>query len=297
MLTFKKVEIDDLSIIKNAVLLSNSLLSDTSLGAIFLWRKHLKIEYSTCFDGIILRIGIGNAFNYLPPFVSSENIADAYTKIEEFERKNSSNIIRLYAVNEDDLEYLKSRYSNIEYSFDEKWSDYIYDANSLATFVGRKYNGQRNFTNRFKKTYPNYVLKEICNDNIAEIKNFLSNYYQKTKKDAVLFNEEKVRVSEILDNFNDFSFFGLLIKVDGNIVAMAIGEKKKDVLFIHIEKANTEYVGAYQMIVNEFAKRYSGDVKYINREDAAGDIGLITSKKSYHPIFMGNKNKVIIKDF
>lgn len=297
MLAFKKVEIEDLSIIKNAVLLSDSLLSDTSLGAIYLWRNHLKIEYSKCFNGIILRICIGKTCSYLPPFVSSEYLENAYAEIEEYERKNSNNIIKFYAVSEDDLDYLKSRYASAQYSYDEKWSDYIYDANSLATFVGRKYNGQRNFINRFKKNYPNYTLEEISNKNIIEIKDFLNAYYERTKKDAVLFNEEKVRVGEILDNFNDFSFLGLLIKVDGKIVAMSIGEKKKDVLFIHIEKANTEYVGAYQMIVKEFALAYSNDVKYINREDAAGDIGLITSKKSYHPIFMGNKNKVIIKDF
>ena len=86
--------------------------------------------------------------------------------------------------------------------------------------------------------------------------------------------------------------------MEDKIVALSIGEKRFNTLFIHVEKANVEYQGAYQMIVNEFAKKFVDDnICYINREDAAGDEGLIASKKSYHPVFMGDKYYVTVKEY
>lgn len=57
-----------------------------------------------------------------------------------------------------------------------------------------------------------------------------------------------------------------------------------DTLIIHIEKADIAYEGVYQALVNEYAKCFvTPGVRYINREEDAGDEGLRRSKESYHP--------------
>ena len=84
----------------------------------------------------------------------------------------------------------------------------------------------------------------------------------------------------------------MVIKFNEEIVSFAIGEKRDNVIFIHIEKADVNYAGAYQMIVNEFAKKFASDVEFINREDDAGDLGLRTSKQSYHPVSRPKKLNV-----
>ncbi|HPU63195.1 MAG TPA: phosphatidylglycerol lysyltransferase domain-containing protein, partial [Mobilitalea sp.] len=82
---------------------------------------------------------------------------------------------------------------------------------------------------------------------------------------------------------------------DGKIVAMSVGEIINDTLYCHIEKADRNYHGSYQMIVREFAKNTITDqVKYINREDDAGDEGLRKSKLSYHPYKLLNKYCVLV---
>ena len=83
--------------------------------------------------------------------------------------------------------------------------------------------------------------------------------------------------------------------LDGDrVIAISIGEKIGDTLFIHCEKALTEYHGIYQAVVQSFAKMYATDVKYINREEDDGVEGLRKSKLSYRPVFMLKKHSVEI---
>jgi hypothetical protein len=81
--------------------------------------------------------------------------------------------------------------------------------------------------------------------------------------------------------------------VDDKVVSISVGEIVYDTLFIHIEKADTDYHGAYQMIVNEYAKNISTpETKYINREEDVGREGLRISKMSYHPLRLLEKYTV-----
>ena len=58
-------------------------------------------------------------------------------------------------------------------------------------------------------------------------------------------------------------------------------EKKNSVV---TELTDIRYHGAYQMIVREFAKYACTDeIRYVNREDDAGDEGLRKSKLSWRP--------------
>ena len=63
-----------------------------------------------------------------------------------------------------------------------------------------------------------------------------------------------------------------------------------------IEKALPDYEGIYPAMVQEFAARFAADVKYINREDDAGDHGLRTSKTQYQPIEILDKYSVKVKN-
>ena len=99
----------------------------------------------------------------------------------------------------------------------------------------------------------------------------------------------------MLDNSDKYKFFGVMLKVDNEICAFSMGEKVKHTLFAHIEKADKTKRGAYPMIMNEFAKRFGSDMKYINREENAGDKGLEDSKLQYHPCTILNKHYVKVK--
>ncbi|MBO4467870.1 MAG: GNAT family N-acetyltransferase, partial [Clostridia bacterium] len=65
-----------------------------------------------------------------------------------------------------------------------------------------------------------------------------------------------------------------------------------------IEKALRRYDGIYPTIysgfVNLVAEQTGRPLKYINREDDSGDMGLRTSKEQYHPIVLAHKHLVHI---
>ena len=86
------------------------------------------------------------------------------------------------------------------------------------------------------------------------------------------------------------------IETEGTIVALAVGEVNGDTLYVHVEKARTDYTGAYQAIVSEFAQYAAQpDTLYINREDDSGDEGLRYSKMVYRPLRLLNKYWIAVK--
>ena len=151
------------------------------------------------------------------------------------------------------------------------WADYVYEAPDLINLSGRKYHGQKNHINYFKKTFPNYTFEDISETNMGEVKEFVTEFSKTESKESIIFEEELKKVQEVLDNNDKYKFFGLALKVDGKICAFSMGEIVNHTLFVHIEKADKTKRGSYPMIMNEFAKRHGEGVKYINREENAGD--------------------------
>lgn len=292
MLEFKKVGLEDIAIIKPYISSSKTIISDRTIGAIMIWRDCLGHSYAICDNALIVKFSLSNNSDvFLMPFVLDGNYNSSFNAIKEYCNKNDKKV-KFYAVDDDEVEIIKSYFGDVNVTYNDKWSDYVYNSQDIIALSGKKYHGQRNFVNRFKKLYDGYVIEDLSTVSIEEIKRFLTIYYENTVKESKLFNEERQKINEILDNYNKFDFCGLVIKYNNEIVSFAIGEKRDNVIFIHIEKANVNFVGAYQMIVNEYAKTFAFDVDYINREDDAGDLGLRTSKQSYHPVSRPKKLNV-----
>ena len=84
--------------------------------------------------------------------------------------------------------------------------------------------------------------------------------------------------------------------VDGKIVAFTYGAPVNNETFdTCVEKADTDYEGAYAMINNEFAKMIPEQYIYINREEDLGLDGLRKAKMSYQPHLLLEKYKLELK--
>ena len=82
------------------------------------------------------------------------------------------------------------------------------------------------------------------------------------------------------------------IELDGKLLAISLGEICGDTLVCHIEKGLPQYEGVYPAMVQSFAAAHGEGLRWINREDDAGDRGLRTSKLQYLPAGMGAKIRV-----
>jgi len=298
MLVFKKLDLSDIEKIKPCFALSKNRACDNTVGGTFIWRDFFGMEYAEYNHNFIFKGKFADNVTVfaMPLGENTGEITDSLRQIESYCEKNAIPMIICLAT-ESDLEIIGSVYPDITKTFESGWSDYLYNAQDLAILAGRKYSGQRNHINYFKRAYPDYEIREITADNIDGARVFLGKYIKENEKyykTIPALAEESEKIYEIFSNYALYGQTGIILYVGGAVIGFAVGEVAADTLYVHIEKADMQYRGAYQVLVNEFAKR-NDNILYINREDDAGDENLRISKLSYHPCDIIKKYTVEIK--
>ena len=289
MLSFKKLTMDDIETVRPYFKYTRSNNCDNSVGGSVMWADFFNTRYTIVDKTLIFLVSF---FEYKECFTVpiGESVSHALCIICQYCKENNIPL-QFVAATERDLACVEKKFE-VEKRLMPEWSDYIYEAEDLINLSGRKYHGQKNHINFFKKTYPNYVYEEINSNNIGEVKSFVIKFSETESKDSIIFEEELKKTLEVLDNNDKYKFFGLMLKVDGKVCAFSMGEIVNNTLLVHIEKADKSMRGSYPMIMNEFAKRYGKGMKYINREENAGDKGLENSKLQYHPCTILNKHYI-----
>jgi hypothetical protein len=294
MLSFEPITADNIMKTAEYFKYKISRTSDYTLGAMYMWRDFYKSSFTIYDDMILYKVKFLNRTSFTFP-VGGGSLDKAMEALRDYCKVND---IPLWfcTVPEEAIPVLVDQYKGtIPGTPSRDWADYLYQAQDLAEMAGRRFSGQRNHINKFKKLFPDYTYHRITADNHQRVVDFLIDYEKNHSKNASLAQEELKRTLELIPYLNKFNLPGGFIEVDGNVVAISIGEIVKDTLYCHIEKANREYPGSYQMIVKEFASdMYQYGIQYINREEDVGDEGLRTSKLSYHPIQLLDKYCVLV---
>ena len=142
------------------------------------------------------------------------------------------------------------------------------------------------------KSYPNYEFLPFGKEDLPAVYAFLEEHKALAPRSEEGLTEYDWCV-RLLDAMDELPLLTAMIRVDGKIVAVSVGEVLNDTLIIHIEKALPSYSGVYPTMCSLFAAYYGKDVTYINREDDAGDPGLRTSKMQYQPIELLEKRMAV----
>ncbi len=174
------------------------------------------------------------------------------------------------------------------------WADYLYDREAFVRLSGKKYHGKRNFVNRFQKEYREAALVPVTEGNRTAALDFVKRQYAAFGNKNDMAAAEQDAILELLSAKALWGLDGALLTVADDVVGVTVGEKVGDTLYVHIEKADTAYVGAYPMLATAFAARYP-DARYINREEDMGDEDLARSKESWHPVEKLPKYTVLVK--
>jgi hypothetical protein len=167
----------------------------------------------------------------------------------------------------------------------------------LATLAGKKLQKKRNHVNRFIAENPHYRFEDITSENIQEVATFFKELTSTEADDESLMAVyEANMVSRVLAAGNELGFDGALLRGEsGDIVAFTFGEVIGDTLHVHIEKMRHDVPGAGVSITKMFAEsmlQRHKQVRYVNRQDDAGDEGLRRAKQSYYPEFILKKYNI-----
>lgn len=293
MLVFKPLTLEDIPLVRPYFAYTLSRACDNTVGGTFMWRDFFSTEFAFFNDTVIFKVIY---FNGVTAFSMplGRDIEGSLEQIAAYCERRGIETVFCTAAKEDAELY--GRHFDIELAQENDWSDYLYNAEDIATFSGHRFNGQRNHINFFLREHPDWSFRALDDGNIAEVRNFYLLSPLIDAKDTPVFAEEQAKVFEVLDNFALYGMPGGALYAGGVVVAFAVGETVGDTLHAHIEKADASVRGAYQMIAREFARMYAvGEVKYINREEDVGDEGMRRSKLSYHPCEIIEKFTVKVK--
>ncbi|MBR5229859.1 MAG: DUF2156 domain-containing protein [Firmicutes bacterium] len=122
--------------------------------------------------------------------------------------------------------------------------DYIYLKEDLATLSGRRYHQKKNHLNYFLRNY-NYIYEEASAEMAEEIMAYIEykNEYKlgETPEEWKEILELENRAVKEMLKFLGKGIVGGVIKIDGEIVAVTLGEfarPDKETILVHVEKAD-----------------------------------------------------------
>lgn len=257
-----------------------------SAGQLLMWKDFYNASFATISGCVIVKLTINKKDQFLFPYAYEENanIDEALTAIERYVAKNYIQY-SFFAVPRSELPVIAARYTNVSFSVNRNASDYIYLTADLQNFVGKKYSGQRNHINKFKKLYPDAIFRALNNNQIdnKKLENFWEKYENDFNKTTNIAKIELENSKKVFSSIKSGTEYMACIELNGEIISVCYGEKCGDMLVIHIEKSLSGFDGVYQFMVSNFANAFGNDCKYINREDDAGSKGLRISKSQYQP--------------
>ncbi len=272
------------------------LLSCYSPGYLLMWHEYFNASYTTAYGCVIIKVSIASEEKFFFPYryQNDGDIDSALLAIEKYCYKKSIPL-SFYVVPRNMLPLVARRYDNYNVRLNRNESEYIYSAEDMASFSGKKYSGQRNHINKFIKTFPNAIFRVLDDTDDEKLEIFwnrFENGFHKGKIFSARLELKKAR--EMMELPCSETDFAALVELDGQIISFCFGEIIGDILIIHIEKSLDDYPGVYQFMVKNFAEKFGKDVTYINRQDDAGSSGLRISKLQYQPLIIEDQIEVEI---
>ncbi len=264
-------------------------ISDISFGNLFIWSCARDISYAIDSDTLIIKTQYPDAKPY---FFYPIGAGDKPKALESIAKYCCTHNIppHFESIESKNLESLQAIFPNLKATPNIDRFDYVYAIQELIELSGRKFHKKKNHLNQFVIAFPNWQYESITARNTKRVIEAADRWLEANpnKSQALLF--ENIGIKNALQFFEELSLKGGFIHLDGEIIAFSFGEEiNNEMAIIHIEKANNEIAGAYQIINQQVLANEFKHLKYANREEDLGIEGLRRAKKSYNPIFMVEK--------
>lgn len=185
----------------------------------------------------------------------------------------------------------KLPYRSIHFCFSNDFSDYVYSAEDLRTLSSEKLRKKRGHINRFLRQYPDCRYTSITAGDRDDCLLLVKNWCDSKGIDiGDCKDSDYPMIKRLFEDFDALSVYGGVIRIGGEAAAFSLGSLgNHNRAFIHFEKANPVYDGAYTAINQMVLSNEFPDVATVDREEDLGIPGLRKSKQSYYPIEMLKK--------
>ena len=281
---FKRISLNDKPVFDKHFSKYPSTHSDNVFTTLVSWMEYGNYHYAEVDGNIVIMSCINGQVRFRPP--SGKHNFDLLKQVLNLAKKEDTDY-PFGVIDKKTKEWISEHFPKLRFLEHRDYFDYVYLASDLAELPGSKYSKIRNRLNKFKKSYE-YSIEKISEENMVEIKEFLKRWclWKDCESDEVLENERKAILYSIA-HFFDLALSGLVIRINGNIEALAVYEQMNpSTAVVHYEKGSPDYDGIYKAINMETAKILQKDFMFIDREEDMGIPGLRKAKMSYHPHHM-----------
>ncbi|MBR5216740.1 MAG: DUF2156 domain-containing protein, partial [Oscillospiraceae bacterium] len=268
-------------------------LCEYSVGVKLMWHNYLNAWFAEAAGCLIVRCCIGDECVFDYPVAPEGGDEDEALRLTEEWCAETGHRLIWSLVPQEKRDALTRRYPYAALRTERTWRDYLYHTEDLATFAGRRYSGQRNHINKFRKNTPDARFVVLTAEDGELIEAFWREYGEEFRKGDNAGARREMDYAREMFRMLDTGWFcagGLMS--EGRLVALSLGEICGETLQVHIEKALYSHAGAYPAMVQAFAAHFGAGTKWINREDDAGDPGLRTSKLQYLPAELAGKTRM-----
>lgn len=287
---FRKIDIsckDDINRFLAAYPLEASEYTFTNL---FAFGHAYDFRVSVLYNNLIILKNADPATAFCP--VGDERIPEVVEALFEYLEKRSG-VTMIERVPRSFVDRWLPSLEEVECREERDHFDYLYRVQDLINLRGRKYHDKKNKVNRFREKY-DYQYISLTPELVDECLEFQDFWCEmKECEKTVSLEKERCAILQMLCNFGALDITGGAIRVNGRISAVTIGERVlDDTVVIHMEKANPNIPGLYQVINQEFLMHEVKDCTYVNREQDLGIDGLRNAKLSYHPVDFVRKYRI-----
>ena len=280
MIEFQPVRLEDRSVIERYTMPSGICNCDLAFANMYCWQAVYHSAWAEVGGFLVIRFQIdgGERIGYMQP-VGAGDFGPILPQLREDAHAHGQRL-RIIGLTDEGREMIRRMHPG-EFAFesDRALEDYVYNADDLRTLPGRRYQPKRNHINRFTAEYPDYRYEELTPERFQE---------------CMALEREWRKVHEGHTSELCAEQRGGCIYVGDRLAAFTYGSAVNDHTFdTHVEKADTEYDGAFTIINKRFAEHLPERFTLINREEDLGLEGLRRAKLSYHPAFLQHKFQAI----
>ncbi len=175
----------------------------------------------------------------------------------------------------------------LTWSYDEDFSDYLYETKKLYKLKGKDYRVKRNHVNKFIRGFPDFNYRSLEKGDREKAVSLVRTWCQDKEVDCSNPIESDCGpIDTLFSYWDELDIHGGVIYLEDDLIAFSMGSIIHDgeMAVMHFEKAHPDYEGLYS-VINQLTTIYElEDTKYINREEDMGDMGLRLAKESYFPV-------------
>jgi len=283
---FKKLELKDKKEIENFTK-KFPPYSDYNFTSMWCYNTEDKMRISWLNDNLVVRFQDYITGEPFYSFLGTTKVVETASSLLDYSKKKGLQAV-LKLIPEVVVKTDKKINELFSVKEDRDNFDYIYLIESLSNLKGKKYCGQRNKINKFKKKFPKNIIKLLSlkkNNTKEEILDLFFRWKKqkiKGKKNYEAKNE-LLALNRLLKQkyIHNIIIFGTY--VNNYLISFTVVEKvEPDCCIIHFEKADISYFGIYKYLKQEIARYFNRkEFFYLNYQQDLGIPNLRATKMEW----------------